>query len=81
MYKLLIILLAAVLLSLGLTFPELIMQQNQIDSTFIQLEDEALPHNSKLKQIVPEYDVPRPDGEPLPPPPDDDEEELGDPGP
>jgi hypothetical protein len=73
MYKLLIVLVAAVLLSLGLAYPELILHQTQIDSTLI-LQDDALPQNTAQKQFVPDYDVPRPDGDPLPPPPDDDDE-------
>ena len=75
MYKLLVVLIAAVLLSLGLAYPELILQEVQTDSVSALLNDDALPHNPEMKQIVPEYDVPRPDGEPLPPPPDDDEDE------
>ncbi|MBC8185949.1 hypothetical protein H8E88_33110 [candidate division KSB1 bacterium] len=74
MYKLLIVLLAAALLSFGLTFPELILQQDQIDSTLSQIEDNGLTNNSEPGKILPGYDVPRPDGEPLPPPPDDDDE-------
>jgi hypothetical protein len=78
MYKLLIVLVAAVLLSLGLAYPELILHQNQIDSTLI-LQDDALTQNTTQKQFVPDYDVPRPDGDPIPPPPDDDDEKLPDP--
>ena len=74
MYKLLLILLAAALLSLGLAFPELIMQQDQFDSTLLQNVDETLPYNPDPGKTIPGYDVPRPDGEPLPPPPDDDPE-------
>ena len=72
MYKFLLILLAAALFSLGLGYPELIMQQNHQDSTLSQMDDNYLPYDSKAKKIIPDYDVPRQDGEPLPPPPDDD---------
>ena len=76
MYKILVILFAAVLLSLGLTYPELIMQQDQTDSTISILNDEVLLRDFQPEKSVTVYDVPRPDGEPLPPPPDDDEEDF-----
>ena len=74
MYKFLLILLAAALFSLGLSYPELIMQQNHQDSTLSQMDDNYLPYNSKTKKIIPDYDVPRQDGEPLPPPPPNDDD-------
>ena len=75
MYKLLIALLAAALLSLGLTYPELILQEEQVDSSLTQFGDNALPINPEQGKTLPGYDVPRPEGEPLPPPPDDDDDE------
>ena len=73
MYKLLLILVAAVLLSLGLAYPEFILQRDNIDSTTIsKISDDAIPISAEPDKSVPNYDVPRPEGEPLPPPPDDD---------
>jgi len=75
-------LLAVALFSLGLSIPQVILQQDQIDSTLTQPGNDGLTNNSKTGKNIPGYDVPKPDGEPVPPPPpNDDEEGLGDPGP
>jgi hypothetical protein len=80
MYKLLIILVAAVLLSLGLAYPEFILQRENIDTTTIsKISDDAIPISTETDKSSANYDVPKPEGEPLPPPPpggEDDEYPL-----
>ena len=81
MYKILVAMLIATLLSLGLAYPELLLQKDNLDSTII-MDDEILPATVDTGKNLPKYDVPSPDGDPLPPPPppdpDEDKERLAD---
>ena len=81
MYKFLVILLVAALLSLGLAYPEILFQTDEFDSTVFIIDDEVSPGEMNSVKDQSDYDVPRPEGEPLPPPPDDDEPRMGDLGP
>ena len=73
MYKIFAILLAVVLLSLGLTSDWLASQL--YDSLNTIIDDDATLVDWESAKTLPVYDVPRPNGEPLPPPPDDDDDD------
>ena len=73
MYKIFAILLAVVLLSLGLTSYDWLAHQLD-DSLNTIIDDDAALVDWESAKTLPVYDVPRPNGEPLPPPPDDDDE-------
>ena len=59
-------------LSLGATVPALLIPG---DSTSLLIENEILNNQIQQEKAVPIFDIPSPEGEPLPPPPDDDEKD------
>ena len=81
MYKVFSILLVTAMLSLGVTFPGLIYE-DQSDSTIIlPIDDDALRLDLPVSKPAPKYDIPKVGGEPLPPPADDDEPIMAELGP
>ena len=81
MHKLIITLFLSVLVSFGATMPDFLFNVSQVDTTSVILEEKGDVGTVDGSVLERGYDVPMPEGEPLPPPPDDDEPELAELGP
>ena len=81
MLRIFLILIVSAMVSFGVTSPGFLFHFNQVDTTSVIEQEKGDVGTVDGSVLERGYDVPMPEGEPLPPPPDDDEPELAELGP